>query len=99
VPRAVQPLGDTLQRPFFRSLPSPRELIDIETLVIQQEAVLDIAENRVQPLHSIDNLKRSVLVGKQEQWERIILKDTVNQPLFLAHSPNEFSLILPVHDE
>jgi hypothetical protein len=36
---------------FLSSLPGPCELVSVEALIVQQEAVLDIAENLVFAFH------------------------------------------------
>ena len=67
--------------------------------------MLDVAEDGVEALHSIDDLegrllaRRTSLIGEQEQWKRIVLKDAIDQLLLLSDGPDKFSLILPIYDQ
>jgi hypothetical protein len=67
--------------------------------------VLDIAEYGIQSLHSIDDLKGLRLadlrsfVSEQEKWQRIVLQNAVDEALFLDDGPNQFSLVLSIHDQ
>jgi len=86
------------------SLPRSRELIDIKAFPLQQEAMLDEAEDGVEPLHPVDDLKKRLLarcassIREQEQWKGIIFEDAVNKLLFLSDGPDKFPLVLPIHN-
>jgi hypothetical protein len=87
-------------------LAGSRKLIDVEAFFINKEAVLDVAENGVKPLHPIDHLQLCGLtlfsrwfLSEEEQRERIILENAVDQLLFFGDGPDQLSLVLPVNDQ